>query len=113
MTDLIARLEAATEGSRELDMEIFWRVFPEYERGKDPIWHCLHYTTSIDAALTLVLRDWRVEHLGESVLNWNMWECELHNRNEDAAIQGDAATPALALCITALRARTPPTEETG
>jgi len=63
--------------------------------GPSPLLRCPHYTTSIDAALTLVSGpDWR---LAKS------------KRGATAGIgKGnyvDAATPALALCIAALRAR--------
>lgn len=66
-TDLIARLEEATEGSRELDAEIALTVFPalmecrsDPEQGEGHWIHprygktyALDYTTSIDAAATL------------------------------------------------------------
>ena len=55
MTDLIERLEAATEGSRELDAEIDERIWrAKWGRGKPKDISVLYYTTSIDAALTLV-----------------------------------------------------------
>lgn len=56
MTDLITRLEEATEGSRELDGAIDkaidnWRDPPPTVH--DPYWCSSHYTTSLDVALTL------------------------------------------------------------
>lgn len=91
MRDLIARLEAATGPDRELDAEIADAV--EF----DPT--CLHspaYTASIDAAMTLVPPDtgiWGVAKLGD--------QYTAHAGNPDH----EGATPALALCIAALRAR--------
>jgi hypothetical protein len=67
LAELIARLEAATEGSRELDAEIEWIAHPFPEVPDQPGWRQLphgpqqhvltvadRYTTSLDAALTLV-----------------------------------------------------------
>jgi hypothetical protein len=56
MTDLIEKLEAATEGSRELDAAIHRLVVPKPMYAIDgwPGAEALDYTTSIDAALTLV-----------------------------------------------------------
>lgn len=66
MDDLIARLEAAPEGSRELDVEI-WDEVAAWPVGVDPAWrhapngadvHALtfapDYTKSVDIALTLL-----------------------------------------------------------
>ena len=68
--ELIKRLEAATEGSRELDKEIaeaFGWVHECMNSDTHP-----HLTTSIDAALTLVpegcspsMISWRVESITE------------------------------------------------
>lgn len=115
MTDLIAELERSTEGSKDLDMKIFWLQFPEYERGKQAIWHCPDYTTSLDAALTLVPRGWRRKILdwpdgigpekGGAKLEW----LDSDGIKRPVAIPREgwiwAATPALALCIAALKAR--------
>lgn len=111
--DLIAKLEAASEGSRELDVAIHHGraaahkhlpsgftmkdlgnphrnrglagskfIYPD--RGPAP-----HYTTSIDAALTLVPE------------GWTPWDLIASHCTPD---EFDAA-PALALTIAALRAR--------
>jgi len=108
MTDLIARLEAAAEGSRELDVEIqrhrtghpddhWYELNGKWARNECPP----RYTTSLDAALTLVPEGWFVRKLAEYE---DGWTCTLIKgaRNENGA---SAATPALALCIAALRAR--------
>lgn len=47
---LMQRLQEA-EGSRELDVAVCREAFG-YDKTV-PMWHCLEYTTSIDAALTL------------------------------------------------------------
>jgi hypothetical protein len=107
MTDLLAMLEAATEGSRTLDILVASDVLTkqqvtdflleEYTRqsgGKVP-----HYTTSIDAALTLVPEgtEWILETVPEeggygAGVGESMWN-------------SFALTPALAICIAALKAR--------
>lgn len=61
MTDLIKRLEEATEGSRELDVEVAKSIkFFDGTRASYTLNVNLipHYTTSIDAALTLVPEGW-------------------------------------------------------
>jgi hypothetical protein len=126
MKDLIAKLEAATEGSRELDLEILTRVMgyrdihgdgTMFDRGNDGYWS-LHGdeknpplpspTTSLDAALTLVPEGW-VAHLS---FYSDHADCELVKPTGRFLISGDtevwannAKTGPLALCIAALRAR--------
>jgi hypothetical protein len=68
LQSLIARLEAATEGSRELDYEIAkWKLprLSECVQLPDGRWetpdglvYAIDYTTSLDAALTLVPEGW-------------------------------------------------------
>lgn len=125
---LIAKLEAAPGGSRELDELIakavgtlpleakFWCFNPEDGNAEynwdqtdpdDPRPYLaggegIAYTTSIDAALTLVPEGW------STMLDINPGEacCTVHDNSgyvsEPAAT---TKTPALALCIAALRAR--------
>jgi len=123
MTDLLTRLEAAEEGSRELDAEIEIAVLPAYMVTKDaegfvqinmhgtaltPVWadynphSAPHYTTSIDAALTLIPDGWRYWHYWTGVYGAAVFP----TRGGGPRIKvHDAATPALALCIAALKAR--------
>ena len=129
--DLIARLERATEGSRELDAEIAVAVrsldtegdksLPKWAGKNYPIWRArpdgrvecvhtdgtgslnwspLHYTTSIDAALSLVPEghDWIVADVNGHV-GGTPYACVGSKKPHFAE------TPALALCIAALRAR--------
>ncbi len=108
MTDLkslIAKLETAKKGSRELDWDI--TIIIEFPRnGSAP-----PYTTSLDAALTLV-----PEGCYETILSWNSMKSEFgycrmnvrgpfgkHGWHEDRI--GEGKTPALAICIAALKAR--------
>ena len=113
MDDLIARLEAATEGSRELDAQIFFALQPEYHgtavskpaygvflRGYGSDGDLPHYTTSIDAAVTLI----------EGGNLWHVCKRERSPCYLAAVLQphegfSKASTPALALCIAALKAR--------
>lgn len=100
MTDLLTRLEQATEGSEELDVAIgreWYGYGPE-----DPLWHMMPFSRSLDAALTLVPDDayyWcvRTEELGHSA--------HITAHLSATTKSGVVATPALALCIAALRAR--------
>lgn len=103
--DLIARLERATEGSRELDFEIaeyLDKIGVKYAttiEGHTPEW-----TQSLDAALSLVpegnwqwqLRQdpgcYRAGIVGGEIPNMTIF-------------RGEGPSPALALCIAALRAR--------
>ena len=110
--DLIARLESAPEGSRELDKAIWLHITdaPYVDFRADTADWLPHYTTSLDAALELVPE------------GWTAWELRSHGRKtrfsadlsrmsecdagEDWA-HGMGSTPALALVIAVLRARQP------
>lgn len=106
ITDLLARLESAMEGSGELDIEIARAVY-----GNDGQYR--EFTRSLDSALTLVPDEWR-EH---GNIAWPGYEDGVlmadarvdlgHVLSSGGAprVQAFAATPALALCIAALRAR--------
>lgn len=115
LVDLIARLERAEGADRGLDSAIHAEMLltgwtPEFwdESLADPelinpsIPEARPYTSSLDAALTLVPEgwDWIVFGAGGA----DVWKVgpgnELHRIDETYA-----ATPALALCIASLRAR--------
>lgn len=129
MEYLIKKLVAASEGSPELDADIFEDVFGLTEYEGEPIvkWQrvkkwtgsyaydiltpkrmktealaVLEYTTSLDAALTLVPNGWgwHVRHDNDG----NYGHCLYPGLNVSpgAAV---AATPPLALCLAALKAR--------
>ena len=117
MKALIEKLEAAAEGSRELDGDIADAI--GYTKPRDVGFGFVggptraaapHYTTSIDAALTLVPAGWRVD-----IFAWDSMEAECYLRDRDgqhpackwAECKWNLRIPALALCIAALKARTP------
>ncbi len=124
MTDLsalIARLEAAEAGSRELDVAIarslgwgvhnarrfgLWVVpFGEYDTcDPDDMFELGEFTTSLDAALALaerVLPGWSWEiYTAYQIKGLMKYGCNLDE--QDTAY---AFTPALALCIAILRAK--------
>lgn len=112
MKKLIAQLEAATEGSRELDVEVYRLVDPIGSAVCVARWGVRefvpHYTTSIDEALTLVSEGWGIGQLWEAVnpkeRPW--WGVSLR-RDEPYRVLKilDAPTPAIALCIAAIKAR--------
>lgn len=128
---LIERIEGASGGSRELDDEIAFAVSAMGERV--PCGHTFnritghksgiaarHYTTSIDAAMTLVPEGWRVSKL-EQHWRTGRWIAQLSERPTEGQLKAfddgktigwntadtspDAATPALALVVAALRSR--------
>lgn len=127
MTDIIERLEAVTCDVDTLDEAIATFIGLKHRsrrdsrgRSKGREWfldshsgietwgRCPPYTTSIDAALTLVPEGWQWNidngiHCEDAAHAW------LGNNSPQEIVpgtSGDAATPALALCIAALKART-------
>ena len=124
MDTLIAELERATEGSRELDAKIAMALYPtlatfrdDPERGTGhwisdkagPVF-ALDYTTSLDAALTLVSEGWSLANLYDAVDPKDRpWVGVILRRDEPRyklpeKVLG-APTYAMALCIAALKAR--------
>lgn len=99
---LIARIEAARGPDRALDWEIHLRDGLEGVGmyGRHP-----SYTASIDAALTLMEKGWHW------ALGWNGPDSGHPNATASvfttsgAMEKGAGATPALALCAAALKAR--------
>lgn len=130
MTSLIERLEAATGPDRELDGLIFkatnpnviqtYRGLPDYatelvhEEGKQA--HTARtidipfYTSSIDAAMTLVPEEWSFS-VGQNV-HHKYWHALVQRVAADGEIESFAETSnhgaSLALCIAALKARSQP-----
>lgn len=119
MRDLIERLERATGPDRELDAAIIFALYPgaqvnQYCVGDtepvvfhaEPLVPNKHdlpeFTKSLDAALTLVPDGWMWD-VSSSGCAWIM-------RNDDSIcdsqiVIGGIESPAIALCIAALRAR--------
>lgn len=135
MTDLIAKLEAATEGSRELDAEIWWKTMPPDLRASfDPTGYMARtfeqtgkyfghffdsrnmpmdkadfappFTTSLDAALTLVPEGWIVDQMGDTAVGkvgaMKTVGASVELSDGDKNVQGQGGTRALAACIAAL-----------
>lgn len=112
LRDLIERVEAASEGSRELDDEIAFAVSAMGQ--KVPCGHTFnritghksgiaarHYTTSIDAAMTLLPEGWWHGYMTSE----GGFDAHCFEQVVDSAIfRATAATPALALCCASLRA---------
>lgn len=118
LTELIANLEAATEGSRELDGEIAltegW-TFQKMKGDAKPYWRKPgtvyyymradgppRYTTSLDAALT-----------GENIIDvryvgGNQWMATHRDVAHNREFTGRGCTEALARRIAALKARATP-----
>lgn len=119
MTDarkaLIRRLETATRGSRELDEEIAAVISGAIlERQpndrvayhKDDMWVSVGeikpWTTSIDAALTLVPESYVTEFIIGNGSSVNLWSRS--SPFQQMIKSGKLSTPALALCNAVLKA---------
>ena len=118
MDKLITELEVATEGSRELDRRVllasgwlidaygyWWARNGNLGFHGEKEAHLLPQpTTSLDAALALVPEGWAGG--GRIVAPYGPYNIELLGISNDAGLaHGRGATPALALCIAALKAR--------
>ena len=112
---VIARLESATAGSHELDARI-WAALNDREYDGEYVWEgpsgklyqhhwtVPAYTTSIDAALTLVQPPHYLLMLGQ--ITPTIWVAEIGNASDDRARSaGESRIAALALCIAELKAR--------
>lgn len=119
-TDLIAKLEAATEGSRELDAEIGALEDPLGRRphpAAAPGWlvggdtdspiEALAYTKSLDAARTLVPEGWKIWDVRQCDDSWwvHLEHCHPSAHAEGFAPIKEPRGFPLALCIAALKAR--------
>ena len=109
--ELIAALEAATGPSRELDeaidqlaFENQWRTERFMTPDRTPA-----YTSSLDDALTLVPEGW-CPLIGQNV-HHRHWSCLVQRVTDSGDIDSrhnNAPTPAIALCIAAIKARGEP-----
>ncbi len=103
MLALAGRVEQANGPERELDFDIADAVLgpikPPYRRG-----YCEKYTASLDAAMTLVPQgqDWYVTSIRPLT---GRFAGAIYKGSEPSMDYAEAATPALALCAAALRAR--------
>lgn len=140
LLELIGRLEKATGPDRELDAQIWLAVTPGATRKTTHVDHHVRpydidetrradgrlivvpeYTASIDAALMLVPEGsaWFIQKYDdgsyEAGIKYDRAEQSAWNRTPGFTQQSNAMgmTPALALCIAALRARAQATEEAG
>lgn len=114
MEKLAARVEALAGPDRRIDTEILEMVGGFTPTGLPTFRGGLGYpafTQSVDAAMSLVPEGWA----------WTLYSdasCEIGYEPERGGLmnpefQSDAATPALALCAAALRARPTATGESG
>ena len=103
--ELIARLEEATEGSFDLDCEV-WDAIGDGALGLHKPRSIKRYTTSLDAALSLVPEGLML--MLKSGWKPGPWLVHLE-REEGPAVQWVAgaysSTAPLALCIASLKAR--------
>lgn len=127
---LIARLEAATEGSRELDCAIYRTLGGKLGReirhtngtyitteGDESV---PHYTTSLDAVMLLVPEGWWVSRINQYHTNkgpMNSWGVHLRHMppwefgevigEHGLAFRDGPPAAVLAFCIAALKAHNP------
>lgn len=109
LSDLIAKLEAATEGSRFLDVDIAEIDMPwtKDRPPSDRLRLAPAYTTSIDAALTLVPEGfyWSASH-GKVRPDEPLGAAQLRYQDTlSVRAEAEAATAPLAICLVALMAR--------
>lgn len=121
LDELIAALEAATGPSRELDFWCWWwgkashnGELPDADYAAANIKNDPgpRYTASIDAALTLVPEGWTasVAVYGDGLLKASSligpeYVDEGDRLPNRVVLHGHARTPAIALCITSIKAR--------
>ena len=111
---IIDKLERADGPDRELDCRIWCTLGPvPYDHAIQVVpdhsqWVAPTYTASIDAAMTLVPEGWHTSnyHQGPSG-GGHWWKLGYINDTMQHYVTAEsrAATPALALCIAAVRAR--------
>jgi hypothetical protein len=119
MTDLIRRLEEASEGSRELSLEFLraitgkpWRfcldgeavIWDKYGPGSsgNPVRSLEDFTTNLQDAVSAVPDGWRWLLRQDP----NCYRAALNRGpiSDLRVMRGEAPTPSLALCIAILRA---------
>lgn len=101
--ELIAALEKAEAGSYELSREVDGWLFREHhEEWKKA--SSMAYTQSVDAALTLVPEGWRIYMERKPTEPPQPWFVTVRPHAKDGW-DSVADSPALALCIAALKAR--------
>jgi hypothetical protein len=109
---LAERCEQAAGPDKELDFTIdnfMLKHGPEADRIRNPR-YVLPYTASLDAAVTLVPEGYYWQVANGKRRHYEPQACAdlfvAHGPNRgDVSFTADAATPALALCVAALRAR--------
>ena len=100
LSDIIARLEAGESG-RGLDLMIWNATNPDFAWRGEARNGLPKYTTSLDAAVTLVPEGWFWQATRKFIFEGVVWSPE-----REGAFYGHVQTgPALALCIAALKAR--------
>ena len=114
--ELIERLEKAAGPDRDLDGAIYRSLHASHDDAW-PHWTTvqrdeivLHYTASIDAAVTLVpFAEDKATHWGvELDRGFEAWVSRNNVSSGHWLHQGFGSTPAIALCIAALKARSTP-----
>lgn len=104
MKDLIAKLEAATAPDRELDVSVHLAAGRDVECEYTATRDVPRYTASLDAALTLVPEGYGgIVGIGKSGLTF-LWQ-DGRGRDRGISTGSKPKTPAIALCIVALKVR--------
>jgi hypothetical protein len=107
--DLIARLEAASEGTAALDVYVHLALYGKARHGEVP-----DYTTSLDAALTLIPHTSppariRIERMfsSEKIAHLSHHRAKIITGYLETIREftGEASTFPLSLCISALKAK--------
>lgn len=104
LSELIERVEKASGASREIDALIFCTMSGCYD-WKYAVEHCDAYTASIDAALTLLPEGFAAAVGTMAFKNCDKKPWATYWTPQGVPHSVEAATPALAVVIAALKAR--------
>jgi hypothetical protein len=111
MSDLISRLESATEGSRELDQDIFHALdlCQKLDDGTCVDYRAPAYSTSIDGAVSIILPGWRwklaMTGVGKAAARVEMWTIHYVAHPLPAFVKAKGYLAPAAICAAALKAR--------
>jgi hypothetical protein len=100
--DIAEVVDAPAADDPDRNLTIHRQIIAKLRAGGDDC-EIERYTASLDAAMTLVPEGRGLIYKRHGIKN--VWRVQIHSGDETTFIEGDAATPALALCAAALKAR--------
>jgi hypothetical protein len=118
LADLVERLLSATEPARDLDYDL-WKLLPPDGGDRSNPYDAPRFTRNIDAAMMLVPKGYtEAGWYGDRfylIGNGNRWGCAIQqavnvghwSERWQECTAKDCATPAIAICVAAVRALSP------